>query len=265
MLIAHISDLHVRPRQVLYQGLVDSNAMLQAAIRHLNGLSPQPDLIILTGDVVDAGSPAEYEVAREILADIRQPLLAIPGNHDERETFRRAFADLGYLPASGPLHFIAADQGPVRIIALDVTVPGSHHGDMDDAAVTWLDAALGLEPDRPTIIMMHQPPFATGITYMDEYDCRRGDRLAEIVSRYPAVERIVCGHIHRSMQLRFGGTVLCTAPSTATAIALRLSRDAEPASYIEPPAFLLHHWTPNAQLITHLVPVGSFPGPFLFA
>mgnify|MGYP001952641686 CR=1 FL=1 len=91
------------------------------------------------------------------------------------------------------------------------------------------------------------------------------ERLAEVVKRYPAVERIVCGHIHRSMQLKFGGTLLCTAPSTTTAIALRLEPDAAPASHVEPPAFLLHQWRPGTGLITHHVPIGAFPGPYPFA
>lgn len=265
MLIAQLSDPHLRPREVLYGGLVDSNAMFQAAIRHLNGLEPRPDLVLLSGDVVDEGTPAEYGLARELLAEIRQPLLVIPGNHDEREAFRAAFADHAYLARQGPLHFVAGGHGPVRIIGLDITVPGLHHGDMDDAAVAWLESALAAEPDRPTIVMMHQPPFASGIPYIDEYRCRRGDRLAAIVSRFPAVERILCGHIHRSMHLRFGGTLLCTAPSTTTAIALRLDATAAPASYVEPPALLLHQWRPGTGLITHLVPIGSFQGPLPFA
>lgn len=264
MLIAQLSDPHLRPRNVLYQGLVDSNAMFEAAIRHLNSLSPQPDVVILSGDVVDAGMPAEYAVAREMLAAIRQPLLVIPGNHDEREAFRQSFSERGYLPASGPLHFVADQYGPVRIIGLDVTIPGLHHGDMDDAAVDWLENALSREPDRPTLIMMHQPPFASGIGYIDAYWCRHGERLAAVVARYPAVERIVCGHVHRFMQVRFGGTMLCTAPSTTTAIALRLAQNAEPASYLEPPALLLHHWKPDTGLITHLVSIGSFDGPLPF-
>ena len=67
------------------------------------------------------------------------------------------------------------------------------------------------------------------------------------------------------MQLRFGGTVLCTAPSTTTAIALRLKADAKPASHVEPPACLLHHWRPEVGLVTHLNLIGSFPGPYAFA
>ena len=265
MLIAQISDPHVMPQGVLYQGLVDSNAMFAAAITHLKQLPQRPDLVILSGDVVDGGTPAEYALAREVLAAIEQPLLVIPGNHDEREAFRSCFADLGWLPQAGPINFVAGDYGPVRIIGLDVTIPGLHHGDMDDEAVAFLEAALAPDPARPTVIMMHQPPFASGMGFIDQYLCRRGHRLAEIVSRHPAVERIVCGHIHRSMQLRFGGTLLCTAPSTTTANNLHLGPEIEPASSIEPPALLLHHWKPDTGLITHLVPIGDFPGLLPFA
>jgi Icc protein len=67
------------------------------------------------------------------------------------------------------------------------------------------------------------------------------------------------------MQLRFAGVLLCTAPSTTTAIALRLSENAEPASFLEPPGFLLHQWRPSVGLITHFAPIGSFPGPMPFA
>jgi Icc protein len=261
MLIAHLSDPHLRPRGQLYQGLVDSNAMFEAAIHHLNALVPQPDLVLLTGDIVDGGTAAEYAVASEMLAKIRQPILAIPGNHDERDAFRACFQHHPYLARSGPLHVSVGKQGPVRILGVDVTVPGQHHGEMDDAACLWLEERLAEEPERPTLVMMHQPPIESGIPYIDAYNCRQGERLAAIVSRYPAVERVLCGHIHRFMQARFGGTMLVTCPSTTTSIALRLAPDAEPASVIEPPAMLLHQWKPRTGLITHFVPIGAFPGP----
>ena len=265
MLIAQLSDPHLRPPGALYQGLVDSNAMFGAALRHLTGLSPAPDLVILSGDVVDEGTAAEYTVARDMLAGLRQPLLAIPGNHDEREAFRASFAELGFCPAEGPLHAVADGHGPVRVIGVDVTVPGQHHGHFDEAAAAWLEAALAAAPERPTIVMLHQPPLVSGIPYIDIYRCHGSRRLAAIVERYPAVERVVTGHIHRFMLRRFAGTVLCTGPSTTTAIALRLEAEAEAASYVEPPAFLLHYWTAETGMVTHLVPIGAFPGPLPFA
>lgn len=269
MLIAQISDPHIRARGQLYQGVVDSNAMFAAAVAHLNALDPRPDLVLLSGDVVDAGSAAEYANALALLAALDIPCRVIPGNHDDRAAFHAAFTAAGhdYLPpsAEAPLHYVVDDFSPLRVIAFDVTLPGRHHGDIDDAALAWLERALAAEPERPTLLMMHQPPFATGIPYLDPYGCRNGAALAALVARHPAVERIACGHVHRFMHLRFGGTVLCTAPSTTTAIALQLRPDAKPQSYIEPPACLLHHWTEPQGLVTHLSMIGQFPGPYPFA
>jgi 3',5'-cyclic-AMP phosphodiesterase len=263
MWIAQISDPHLRPWGVPYQGVMDSNAALSAAIAQLNALDPQPDLVLLTGDIADEGLPAEYAVARGILSALRAPLLVIPGNHDERSAFKAAFRDHAYLPPEGPLHYIH-EAGAIRVVALDVTIPGLHHGDVDASALHWLERALSADPARPTVLMMHQPPLICDVPYLDEYRCFGGEALAAVVSRYPAIERVLCGHVHRQMQMRFGGTLLCTAPSTATTIALRPYAGAEPASFIEPPGFLLHHWHAGAML-THAVPVGAFPGPFPFA
>lgn len=145
---------------------------------------------------------------------------------------------------------------------LDVTVPGEHHGHMNEPAAVWLDGVLAREPGRPTIVMMHQPPLRSGIPYIDEYRCMDGDRLAEVVSRHRGVELITRGHVCRFMMAGFGGTMLCTAPSTTTAIALRLDPEAPPASFVETAGFLLCHWAPGGGLVTHLVPIGTFPGPY---
>lgn len=264
MLIAQLSDPHLCAPGTFYQGLVDSNAMFEAAIRRLAALDPAPDLVLLSGDVTEHAAPEEYRLARHLLAGIRQPVLAIPGNHDEREAFRAAFGDLGYLPVDGPLHFVAGGHGPVRVIGLDISVPGHHHGDFDAATAAWLEAALAAEPERPTLIMLHQPPIETGIRFIDTYRCFNGERLAAIVARYPAVERVLCGHVHRHISRRFGGSLLQTAPSTTTAIALRLAPGAEPASYLEPPAMLLHHWRPDVGMVTHHLPVEPGAGPLPF-
>lgn len=264
MLIAQLSDPHVCGEKILYQGLVDSNAMLAAAVRHLNALSPAPDVVILTGDVTENGTLEEYANSRKLLSEIKQPLIVIPGNHDQRDAFRAGFSDKDYLPKAGPIHFAVSGLGDVRIVALDVTVPGAHHGDIDDTAIAWLETCLAEEPDRPTILMLHQPPFRSGIPYLDQYRCFGAERLEGLLQSYNNVELVVCGHVHRFMVRRFAGTVICTAPSTTTSIALRLAADAEPASFIEPPALLLHHWSANSGLTTHYVPIGQFPGPYDF-
>lgn len=263
MWIAQLSDPHIRPAGAPYKGVVDANAALAAAVVQVNALDPLPDLVLLSGDVTEYGTAEEYAAARAILGALRPPLRAIPGNHDDRDAFRTAFAEHAHLPATGPLHFAQGGHGAVRVVALDVTVPGLHHG-AAAPHLGWLDATLAAEPDRPTMVMLHQQPFACGVPYLDAYRCHDADALDAVVARHRQVERVVCGHVHRAMTRRFGGTLLCTAPSTATAIALHPRPDAAPASFLEPPGFLLHHWD-GAAMLTHLVPVGGFPGPYPFA
>jgi 3',5'-cyclic-AMP phosphodiesterase len=262
--IAQISDTHLRPEGVLYGDAVDPAAALAAAVRQIAALDPRPDLILHTGDVTEAGLPAEYVLARRLLEDLPAPLRAIPGNHDEGNTFREAFPDMPGLPTAGPLNYVDRETGPVRVIALDVTVPGQHHGEVSRHSLSWLEAVLAEEPDRPTVLMLHQPPFRCGVPYLDAYRCLDDGTLAALLLRFSAVERVLCGHVHRAMLRRFGGTLLCTAPSTVTAIALRPRPDAPPASYLEPPGFLLHHWD-GEGMVTHVIPIGDFAGPLPFA
>ncbi len=264
MLIAQISDTHVRPKGKLYQGLVPSNRMLAAAIEHLNALDPRPELVLITGDLVDEGDRAEYAALAELLAELAPPYLLIPGNHDHRDVLRATLGGQDYLPASGPLDY-AIDGYPLRIVAVDSTVPGLHHGAIADASLAWLDETLARDTTRPVLVMLHHPPFLCGIPYLDKYRLEAPERLEAVIARHGHVERVLCGHVHRPMQLRFGGTVLCACPSTTTQIALRLKPDARPASFLEPPALLLHWWQPGQGMVTHTSYIGRFEGPLPFA
>lgn len=141
MLIAQLSDIHVRPHDQLYKGLVDSNAMLLDAFAHLEQLDRRPDLVLFTGDLVDEGQPEEYAELRRLLEALTLPYLVLPSNHDERSSFRMAFADHAYLPTAGALHY-CVDDFALRIVALDSCVPGRHHGRLDAEALDWLRTTL---------------------------------------------------------------------------------------------------------------------------
>lgn len=264
MLIAQLSDLHVRAKGVLYQGVADSNGFLADAIEHVLTLDRRPDLVLLTGDLVDTGLPEEYETLREILAALPIPFLVIPGNHDDRENFRNAFSDHAYLPRQGPLTY-CIDDYPVRIIGLDSTVPGLHHGHIDTAELEWLSAVLAADTAKPTLLMLHHPPFACGIPYLDEYRYFDGDALGAIVRRFDNIEIVLCGHVHRSMLTRWAKTVVCACPSTATEIDLRLAAAAQPGSHIGPRACMVHLWTEHDGLVSHTSQIGDFDGPYPFA
>jgi 3',5'-cyclic AMP phosphodiesterase CpdA len=258
MLIAQITDTHIKPEGALAYGRVDTAEFLARAVEHLLHQSTPPDVVLATGDLVDAGSPEEYQRLRRLLAPLPMPVYLIPGNHDDRETLRREFADHGYMPRDGFIQYVI-DDGPVRLVAVDTLLPGAGGGLVDGDRIAWLDARLGEAPSKPTLIFMHHPPFKTGIAYMDTIGLEGADALAAVVRRHAQVERVVCGHLHRTIHSRWAGTVASTAPSTAHQVGLDVREDAELTFTMEPPGYALHLWRPDVGLVSHVATVGEFP------
>ncbi|WP_338477597.1 phosphodiesterase [Pseudomonas trivialis] len=264
-LVAQISDLHLKAGQRLTYGVVDTLGALRRAVDHLNASHPRPDIVVISGDLVDFGRADEYAVLHPELARLHMPCYLVPGNHDTRGPLLDAFADHAYLPrsAQAPLDWVVDDH-PLRLIGLDSTIPGSHGGQLLDSQLQWLDAQLALRPDAPTLLILHHPPFISGIGHMDREPFINAAALEQVVARHPQVERLLCGHLHRPMQRRFGGSLSCVCPGTSHQILLDL-QDAAPAHFnLEPAGYLLHRWEAQQGLVSHNGVFGEYPGPYPF-
>lgn len=261
MLIAQISDTHVREAGELCSGRVDTSAFLAKAVARLNSLNVRPDLVLVTGDLVDAATPGEYARLRSLLGALGSPTYLAMGNHDDRDNLRASFPDHPYLPA-GPFIQYTVEPFAVRLVVLDTNVPGQSAGRLCDERLAWLDARLAEQPARPTVIAMHHPPFKSGNATWDSFGLEGRDGLAAVVSRYRNIHAILCGHLHRPIQSHFAGTLAMTCPSTAHQLHFGLGES--PFGFdMEPPAFQLHAWTGDA-LVTHTVLVDRFDGPYSF-
>lgn len=262
MLIAQLSDLHLRPRGLPSNRVVETNMFAERAFRAVMCRQPRPDLVLLTGDVAESGLADEYAMAADLLRRHMQvPVFAIPGNHDRREAM---IEHLPILRHNGGFVQYALEDFPVRVVMLDSLVPGEAHGELCSSRLEWLDAALSDVPDKPTLIAIHHPPFATGIGHMDRIALRRPEAFAAIVRRHPQVARIICGHHHRPITGAVGPAVVCVAPSVAHQVELDLRPGAPPLFRMEPPAYMLHQWTPAAGFASHIVFVEDYPGPYPF-
>jgi 3',5'-cyclic AMP phosphodiesterase CpdA len=256
MLLAQISDLHFLPRGSLAFGAVDTAGCLERAIAHLNALEPAPAAVLITGDLTNDGDAAVWEALVEMLGELRSPVCAVPGNHDGRELMRHAFAPLELFMDEGPLCF-ALDLGPVRLIGLDSLIEGEPAGRLGPEQLVWLDRRLGDAPDKPVLVALHHPPFRTGIDHMDAMMLEDGAELGQVIARHDHVERVLCGHVHRSVQCRWAGTIAQICPNVAHAVELTLV--GAPARWVmEPPAVLLHEWRDGQGLVTHLDFIGEF-------
>lgn len=266
MILCQISDLHIKRDGKKAYGKVDTAGALARCVARLNALTPRPDAVVVTGDLVDAGKEEEYRVLRGLLERLEMPYYLVVGNHDGRQALRAVFDDHAYLQQHGEFVQYAVDIGPLRLIALDTQHPPHSGGMLCDERLAWLEDQLAEAAGKPVVLAMHHPPFVTGIGHMDAIGLNEGAMagLAERVRRWPNVEQILCGHLHRPIQVRFAGTLASTCPSPAHQVALDLREDAPSAYVLEPGGFLLHWWRPGQGLVSHQGYVEVADGPYPF-
>jgi 3',5'-cyclic AMP phosphodiesterase CpdA len=253
MLIAQISDLHISLPGDNTDRLFRTADHLDRAVAHLNSLARRPDLVLVTGDLVEHGQPQEYLRLRKMLDRLQMPYDVIPGNHDIREHLVDAFRDHQYLRNSGDgdVEYTVEDW-PVRLVAVDTTVPGREGGVLSPRRLSWIAERLDEQLERPTILFMHHPPFLTGFPVLDAMGLDGREELASILHRHRQVERVLCGHVHRLMWSRVGGAIATTCPSTAHQVALGLPPARTLSIAMERPACLLHLWSRETGLVTHV-------------
>jgi Icc protein len=274
ILIAQISDLHIkRPGELAY-GRVDTAAALARCVDALNRFAPQPDFVAITGDLVDVPSVSAYGHLKRLLMPLRIPFAAIPGNHDGRGMLRDVWPDHTATAATTAALNSVRRIGELDIVLIDSTVPGAARGELDADTLAWLDTVLGESTSRPALLFLHHPPFTTGIAHMDAQNLRNADDLAAILRRHGRARLIAAGHVHRSTLTTFAGVAATICPAPNHAVALDLDGHLPPSFTVEPPAFHLHVWFPGraeqnfgqnfGDVVTHLVPIGDFSGPYPF-
>jgi 3',5'-cyclic AMP phosphodiesterase CpdA len=253
MLIAQITDVHLgfepgNPDEL-------NRRRLDETLRALVEMRPRPDLLLISGDLADAGDDdVSYAQLKEATAGLPFPIIPALGNHDSRDAFRRHFPEVPI--ADGYVQY-AIDEYPLRILILDTLDEGRHGGQFCEVRAAWLRARLAERPDRPTLIVLHHPPTESGLSWMTENpDAEWVQRLAAIISEARNVVALVAGHLHRPIVTSFAGATLAVCPSTAPQVALDLGSidpetpDDRPMIVADPPGFALHLWTGRA-LLTH--------------
>lgn len=259
MVVLQLSDPHIKLAGAADGGESPSSRALREAVAGIGALPSPPDAVIVTGDLADSGAEAEYDRIGELLRPLTMPVYVLPGNHDDRDRMLRRFGPQGASPLPGFVQFVV-DLGPTRLVGLDTVVPGSGGGRLDAVRLDWLDARLAEAPDRPTLLCLHHPPFATGLTVFDEIGLDGADRLAEIVARHRQVEVVAAGHVHATMIRRFAGSMAVTCASTAHQFVADPRQSTKLVAAVGPPAGLRHVWSAASGWVTQPIPLGQI-GP----
>lgn len=212
--IAHFSDTHLIAGDGDLYGDVDADARLSELLERLEGSHIRPDALIFTGDLADTGQPGAYRKLRglvEPLADrLGAEVIWVMGNHDDRAALREHL--LREAPTMAPMDRVH-DIGGLRVIVLDTSVPGYHHGEIAPEQLQWLVEQLAEPAPFGTFLVMHHPPIPSVQDLAVTVELRDQARLARVL-RGTDVRSILAGHLHYSTTATFAGIPVSVASAS---------------------------------------------------
>ncbi len=259
--IAHISDTHFLGGGRPLYGSVQTDAHLAQALSQLEASGARPEAIVFTGDLADLGEPDAYTRLRALVEPVAERLGAtiiwVMGNHDERLQYSQQLFD--HDGTEEPQDRVY-DIGGLRIISLDTTVPGYHHGEVTEAQLAWLAEVLATPAPHGTLLAVHHPPIPTPLLEaMGMLELQDQNRLAEVIrgtdGRSSEVRGILAGHLHYSTHSTFAGIPVSVA--AATCYTLNLTAKDRLLSGVDfGQAFNLVH-VYDDRIVHSIVPVGE--------
>ncbi|MCW8916208.1 MAG: metallophosphoesterase [Magnetovibrio sp.] len=245
MLIAQISDTHIG-------GDMDKNMpdgpdrieMMKAFVSHIKGLDKKPDVILHNGDVVQGGAPELYETVRSVFDDIGVPVYFSVGNRDKRENLVTGLGTLGGAELVDGFLIYSIDDYPVRLIAMDTQHRELNIGTTCSVRLGALEKLLKQQPDKPTALFMHHPPFeVTTSKYPFQFDDPvLADAFLKLVSENKQIVHLFCGHMHREFGVELDTCFASCVPSLTPDNRLGDFEDNMKFA----PLYQLHRWNADA-------------------
>jgi 3',5'-cyclic AMP phosphodiesterase CpdA len=212
--IAHVSDTHLLAGDARQYDAIDTAARFASALDRLSRMDPAPQALVLTGDLADLGQPEAYrrvlEMVEPVAARMGAQVVWCMGNHDDRAAYSR---ELFGAESEEPQDRVY-DVAGLRIVSLDTSVPGWHHGELTDSQLAWLRDVLATPAEHGTILALHHPPIPSPMLPVAEViELLHTDRLADVV-RGSDVRAILGGHYHFTSHSTFAGIPVSVASAT---------------------------------------------------
>ena len=212
--LLHLSDPHLLGGTDPLHGMVDSDSRLRQLFDQVRASGARPEAVIFTGDLADRGEAEAYAKLRTIVDPACKAMGAkviwAMGNHDDRANFRSVL--LNQPGNDAPVDHSYFING-LRIITLDTSVPGFHHGELSPAQLEWLAAELATPAPDGTILALHHPPVPSVLDLAVLVELRDQSALAGVL-RNSDVRTILGGHLHYSTSATFAGIPVSVASAT---------------------------------------------------
>ncbi|HYI34581.1 MAG TPA: metallophosphoesterase [Glaciibacter sp.] len=260
--VAHLSDTHFLNGGAPLYGRVETDRTVHRAMEQLERSGLRPDALVLTGDIADRGEADAYRRVRDAIeataARLGTRIIWVMGNHDERAAFRTEL--LGEQGSSEPVDGVF-DVNGLRIIALDTSVPGYHHGELSTDQLAWLADVLSEPATHGTLLALHHPPLPTPLPLMDILELREQGNLASVLAGSD-VRGILGGHLHYATTGMFAGVPVSVA--AATCYTMDLSAPVRDLTGVDGGQSLNLVHVYDTQVVHSVVPIGAFPAATQF-
>jgi len=211
-----LSDAHVAADADSVHGGVNVAENFSGCVREITAWPVKPATVIVNGDLaLNHGDIGDYVTFGRLLHPVRAlaPVHLSLGNHDNRETFWKAFpenvAKCDAVPEKQVTVFATERANWFLLDSLDVTA--STPGDLGRPQLTWLARKLATRTDKPAIVVCHHPLDITGLMGL-----RDSLELEEILTQNQQVKAFFFGHTHNWNIARHpSGVHLINLPQTA--------------------------------------------------
>ena len=208
--IAQLTDTHLFADASQTMLGCQTNQTFQRAIAKLQTLTPQPDLLLLTGDLSQDDSEESYEYLHDTIAPLNIPTYWLPGNHDQN--LEALFEILSESPCSPSK---AIQQGGWQILLLGTMLPQQVQGRLAQEALDWLEEQLKSEPSLPTLVALHHHPVPIGSAWMDGIALENAEEFLAVCDRHPQIKLVLNGHIHQAFESDRQDVTFLGSPSTS--------------------------------------------------
>ncbi|WP_427162507.1 phosphodiesterase [Aliinostoc sp. HNIBRCY26] len=192
--VAQVTDLHLLATENCQLQGIQTTESLQAVIQRLQELREELDLVLLTGDLSEDGTPQSYENLQYQLNTLKIPTYWLPGDHDCAIAMDKIL-NQGMLSRRKSFQ-----RGGWNFILLDSSLPEHWYGYLSSTTLEWLNSELQILGNYPTLVALHHPPFPVNSVWLDASGLQNPEELFAVLDRYPQVKLVLFGHIHQEFQ-----------------------------------------------------------------
>jgi len=215
--VAQITDIHLMAKSNARLHGVDTAVSLQKVLDAIGELSPQPEIIIATGDLAEDGSIATYRRFRDLMASVNIPLYVLAGNHDDISAMHDT------LVGEAIKNVDMARVGEWIFLFVNTQVPGESYGHISPDEMSLLKANLELAGEMPVVVSLHHTPMP--VCQQTNCQLQNVSDFNQLVEGFPCVKAVIAGHTHIEAEQLIAGHIQFTTPSTFAQVAHDMELD----------------------------------------